>query len=570
MDATAARRVLVLGFGPFLDVSDNPAAALARALDGRVLTLRSGGRVQVVGREMPVSHVRAPALAETLAREIGAELVLGVGVARGRSAAALERRGVRAPSRADPPPPDVDGVVVTDLGALAGDAAAHAVRYATLPEVPFCAASGVGTSEDAGSYVCNGWLWATLGRLRDRPVGFLHIPDVPDPLDGPVLAGLRAVLDAREGAPLPAPERLCGAALPARLPALLGAIAVAGGRAFVVGGGVRDLLRGATRAKDVDLEVHRLPLEPLHSVLRGFGRVDEVGRSFGVLKLRLGGTELDVSIPRRDSKAGAGHKGIRADADPHLGEVEAARRRDLTVNAIAWDPLSNEVIDPFGGLGDLGQGLLRAVDAGTFGEDPLRALRVAQFAGRLGAEVDPMLAELCVAAPLAELPPERIRGEVEKLLLKARAPSVGWEVARATGAWAKVLPAWDHPAPATLDAVAAVPLDSAPRRLALLLAAASRDEAALVDVLDRLRVFRQDGVRVRELATFLVRRRAAACAPVSDEDLRRWADEGDLALLAVLAEASGARGLRARASALGWATMKSLPPVSPTSRGHAR
>ena len=217
----------------------------------------------------------------------------------------------------------------------------------------------------------------------------------------------------------------------------------AGGRALVVGGSVRDARLG-TPGKDLDVEVHGLPLDTLRNVLRRFGRVDEVGRSFGVLKLRLGGEELDVSVPRRDSKVAGGHKGIRAEADPFLGVVEAARRRDLTINAMAEDPLTGELVDPFGGAHDLAAGVLRAVDPQTFGEDPLRALRVVQFAGRFDFRVAPDLGALCRDMPLGELPPERIAGEIEKLFLRAPRPSAGWDAGHAVDAWRRLLPALDR------------------------------------------------------------------------------------------------------------------------------
>jgi tRNA nucleotidyltransferase (CCA-adding enzyme) len=165
--------------------------------------------------------------------------------------------------------------------------------------------------------------------------------------------------------------------LPTALRPLFSAVREEGGRALLVGGCVRDALRGEA-SKDLDIEVHRLPADRLLPLLRRFGRVDEVGRSFGVFKLRVAGVDLDVALPRRDRRAGPGHKGIAAESDPEIGEVEAARRRDLTVNAIAWDPLTGDFVDPFGGRSDLAARRLRAVDATTFGEDPLRALRVAQ------------------------------------------------------------------------------------------------------------------------------------------------------------------------------------------------
>ncbi len=317
----------------------------------------------------------------------------------------------------------------------------------------------------------------------------------------------------------------------------------AGGRALVVGGSVRDARLG-TPGKDLDIEVHGLPLETLRGVLRTFGRVDEVGRSFGVLKLRLGGDELDVSVPRRDSKVGGGHKGIHVEADPFLGVVEAARRRDLTINAMAEDPLTGELVDPFGGARDLAAGVLRAVDAGTFGEDPLRALRVVQFAGRFDFRVDPALAALCREMPLDELPAERVFGEVEKLLLRASRPSAGWAAGHAVDAWRRLLPALDRPCPPELDALATrCTAERLPRgrRLAVMLACAGGTEAGTLDTLDRLRVHRVDGVRVRDTALALVRGRARVEASwadreaptVHDSDLRRMAEVGDLDLLGI-------------------------------------
>jgi tRNA nucleotidyltransferase (CCA-adding enzyme) len=91
-----------------------------------------------------------------------------------------------------------------------------------------------------------------------------------------------------------------------------------GGRAYVVGGGVRDHLRGLP-THDWDIEVFGLPLEDLERVLKASGAVHAVGRAFGVYKWKPHGTRgltLDVSIPRRDSKVGPGHKGIAVDGDP--------------------------------------------------------------------------------------------------------------------------------------------------------------------------------------------------------------------------------------------------------------
>src|SRR5215813_13291161 len=136
--------------------------------------------------------------------------------------------------------------------------------------------------------------------------------------------------------------------------AIAHAIRDAGGRALIVGGWVRDRLLGRD-SKDIDFEVYRLDAAHLRRVLETFGRVETVGESFQVYKLG----DIDVSLPRRESKAGRGHRGFDVTGDPHLSIADAARRRDFTVNAIAWDPLTGQYEDPFDGQGDINRHLLR-------------------------------------------------------------------------------------------------------------------------------------------------------------------------------------------------------------------
>jgi tRNA nucleotidyltransferase (CCA-adding enzyme) len=215
--------------------------------------------------------------------------------------------------------------------------------------------------------------------------------------------------------------------VPASLRRVIDALAAHGGRPFIVGGAVRDALLGLP-AKDLDIEVFGLPADVVREVLAASGPVNAVGEAFTVFKLSgLEGVEgaVDVSLPRRDSKAGPGHRGILAVGDPSLSLEEASRRRDFTMNAVLLDPLRGEVHDPHGGARDLAAGILRAVDASHFGEDPLRALRAVQLAARFELAVEPATAALCRSMPLRELPAERVFGEVEKLLLEARRPSLG-------------------------------------------------------------------------------------------------------------------------------------------------
>jgi tRNA nucleotidyltransferase (CCA-adding enzyme) len=212
------------------------------------------------------------------------------------------------------------------------------------------------------------------------------------------------------------------------------AVRGAGGRALIVGGWVRDRLLGLD-SKDIDLEVFGLEAERLRHVLESFGRVEAVGESFQVYKTG----DIDISLPRRESKAGRGHRGFDVTGDPFMRIEDAARRRDFTVNAIAWDPLTGEYLDPFNGRRDLDARTLRAVDHATFSDDSLRALRAVQFAARFELTLDEDTARLCRSLPLDDLPAERIWGEVEKLLLAPK-PSIGLALAMALGIVAKLFP----------------------------------------------------------------------------------------------------------------------------------
>ena len=216
-----------------------------------------------------------------------------------------------------------------------------------------------------------------------------------------------------------------------------------GGRALVVGGWVRDRLRGHP-SKDIDLEVFGVPEERLATLLRSRGRVEAVGQSFPVYKVIAPGTgadeAIDVALPRRESKVGRGHKGFQVVGDPSMSIAEAARRRDFTINAIAWDPLTDAYEDPFDGRADIEGRILRAVDTTTFGDDSLRVLRAIQFAARFEFALEERTAELCRRVPLDDVPPERIWGELEKLLLAAERPSIGLALALDLGVVDVLLP----------------------------------------------------------------------------------------------------------------------------------
>jgi tRNA nucleotidyltransferase (CCA-adding enzyme) len=207
------------------------------------------------------------------------------------------------------------------------------------------------------------------------------------------------------------------------------AVREAGGRALIVGGWVRDRIMAPGKhadhvSKDIDIEVFGVPADRLRRLLEAFGRVETVGESFQVYK----SGDIDVSLPRRESKSGRGHRGFDIAGDPSMELHEAVRRRDFTINAIAWDPLTEEYLDPCDGRGDIERRLLRVVDPATFGDDSLRVLRAIQFAARFEFTLDETTRALCRDTPLNDLPAERIWGEIEKLLLAGR-PSIGLALA---------------------------------------------------------------------------------------------------------------------------------------------
>jgi tRNA nucleotidyltransferase (CCA-adding enzyme) len=216
--------------------------------------------------------------------------------------------------------------------------------------------------------------------------------------------------------------------------AIATAVRNAGGRALVVGGWVRDRLLGLAPT-NVDLEVFGVPPDDLRGLLASFGNVEAVGGSFQVYKLGA----LDVSLPRRDSKAGRGHRGFVVVGDPDMSIEDAARRRDFTINAISWDPLTGEHFDPFHGGADLERRLLRVVDPATFPDDSLRVLRAVQLAARFELDLEEATRALCREMALDDLPAERIWGEVEKLLFSRR-PSIGFALAMDLGVVSRLWP----------------------------------------------------------------------------------------------------------------------------------
>ena len=209
----------------------------------------------------------------------------------------------------------------------------------------------------------------------------------------------------------------------------------AGGRALLVGGCVRDALLGG-RPKDFDVEVYGLSPERLRETLESRFPLDLVGASFGVLKIK--GHDIDVALPRRETKLGLGHRAFEMEHDPNLSLEEASARRDFTVNAIYQDPLTGEILDPWNGRADLEKKILRHVSP-HFSEDPLRVLRGMQFVARFGLEPAPETIDICRSMTPEGLAPERLMGEWTKLFVSGRAISRGLNFLRAVG-WVRYYP----------------------------------------------------------------------------------------------------------------------------------
>ncbi len=211
-------------------------------------------------------------------------------------------------------------------------------------------------------------------------------------------------------------------------------------RAYLVGGCVRDSLLGIAY-KDFDLEVYGVDYETLARQLSAHGRMDLVGKSFGVIKFTgQSGGQWDFSLPRRDSKMSAGHKGFQIEVDPDIDPKVAASRRDFTINALAFDPRTGAYLDFFGGREDLAKRVLRHTSA-AFVEDPLRVLRGMQFAARFDLTPAPETVELCrsIVHTFPELAVERVGMEWFKWAQMSQRPAAGLRFLQATG-WLQHFP----------------------------------------------------------------------------------------------------------------------------------
>lgn len=201
---------------------------------------------------------------------------------------------------------------------------------------------------------------------------------------------------------------------------------------IIVGGFIRDNLL-KIKSKDIDIEIYGISsFEKLENILKEFGSVNIVGKCFGVCKLNFNDLDLDFSLPRKDNKISSGHKGFEIEVDSTLDFKTASSRRDFTINAIGYDILEKKILDPFNGVIDLKNRILKAVDKTKFIQDPLRVLRAVEFYSRFDLVLDSKLFTLCENMVnknlLNELPKSRIFGEIQKLILKSPKPSTGFKL----------------------------------------------------------------------------------------------------------------------------------------------
>lgn len=218
-------------------------------------------------------------------------------------------------------------------------------------------------------------------------------------------------------------------------------------RLYLVGGTVRDILLGRSiDSVDADYIAVAISLEDLVGLLGRLGKLNLVGKSFGVIKFTPPeGRTVDISLPRSEFSTGAGHRDFSVRFDPCLPIERDLERRDFTINSMALDLGSFDLVDPLGGRADLAARVLRVNRPDSFVEDPLRILRGAQFVARFNLEVEAATLALMRrdAKLLGTVSPERVRDELGKMLLLAERPSRGFIFMHDTGILAKVLPELD-------------------------------------------------------------------------------------------------------------------------------
>jgi len=220
------------------------------------------------------------------------------------------------------------------------------------------------------------------------------------------------------------------------------------GRIYEVGGAVRDSLMNRTiNPEDRDYLVCGVPYKDLSELLKEHGRVDLVGRSFGVIKFTQFKNKdrkytFDIALPRREYSTGVGHRDFDVTFDPDISIEDDLTRRDFTINAMAVALDNSTLIDPLGGKADLEKKQIRMVSDKSFHEDPLRMLRAIQFAARFEFEIEDKTYQAIKenSALIETVSIERISDELNKMLFLAARPSIGFRLMHETGLLEHILP----------------------------------------------------------------------------------------------------------------------------------
>lgn len=308
-------------------------------------------------------------------------------------------------------------------------------------------------------------------------------------------------------------------AIPAPVTEVCARLADAGHQAWIVGGCIRDLLLGHP-VNDWDLATSALPKE----VQRVFRRTIPTGLQHGTVTVLHAGEAYEVTTLRGE---GAYTDGRRPDSVEFVRDIDRdLERRDFTVNAIAFDPLTRDLVDPFDGVGDLERRRIRAVrdPALRFGEDGLRVLRAARFAATLGFKLDPAT-EAAIPGSLEtfrKVSAERVHEEWRKALTKAARPSRAFDVMRDTGILEITCAPLATLAPKSWDATM-TRVDNSPRGFELRLAALLLDvpeDAKWAD--DWLRELRCSNAERKAVLHLVAHARPQIRWYVEGPEVRRW------------------------------------------------
>jgi len=211
---------------------------------------------------------------------------------------------------------------------------------------------------------------------------------------------------------------------------------------YAIGGYVRDLFL-KREPDEIDLLITGQTVDSIVSRLEGKGKVDLVGKSFGVIKFTVRGRTYDIALPRKDRPRSAdvrGHKDFIIDADPDLPLEKDLERRDFRCNSLALRLSDSTVIDPLKGQDDIRDKTIRLTNPDAFPDDPLRVLRAARFASVLDFSVDPSIYPIAKEVDLKGLSVERVSEELFRILLRSEQPSRGLDELFKLGALRQLFP----------------------------------------------------------------------------------------------------------------------------------